>query len=211
MRASTQAHIPRPTRMGDGLADAANARVRPAHARMRIAITRARHRHVHGEHQRGDAGRLRALQRVAHEAAITQHVQLEPHRPLDRRCHFFNRAHRHRGQGERHATAVGGTRGLHFTATRIHAGQADRCQRHRHRQFFAEQFGFQAQLGHVAQHALAQCDVGQIGNIAPERVLGVRAAIDVVEQERRQATLRGRTVIGGGGNDHGSTVGGRKT
>ncbi|KAG1252918.1 hypothetical protein G6F65_017705 [Rhizopus arrhizus] len=57
-------------------------------------------------------------------------------------------------------------------------------------------FGFQAQVGHVAQDALAQRDVGQVGNVALQRVLGIRAAIDVVEQERRQPALRCGTTRG---------------
>ncbi|MNV60779.1 hypothetical protein D3C71_1532540 [compost metagenome] len=210
MRAAEQTDVPRPARVGHGLQHAPRGRVRATHARMRIAVTCARRRHIHSEHQRGHTGRLGPLQRIAHEAAVLEHIQLEPHRPVDRRRHFLDRADRDGGQRERNPAARRRPRRLHFTAARVHAGQPDRGQRHRHRQAFAEQLRFQAQIGHVAQDALAQCDVRQIRDIAFQGVLGIRAAIDVVEQERRQAALRRCAVIGGGGNDHGSTVGRRK-
>ncbi|QNM59005.1 hypothetical protein XHV734_0142 [Xanthomonas hortorum pv. vitians] len=202
VRLAEQAHVPGPARMRHRLQHAPQRCVGPAHARVRIAVARPRRGHVHGEHQRGDASCLGALQRIAHEAAVLEHVQLEPHRPLDRRRHFFDRAHRHRGQRKRNPPRRRRTRRLYFTTPRVHAGQPHRRQRHRHRQGLAEQLGAQAQVRHIAQHPLAQRDIGQIGDIAPQGVLGVRTAIDVVKQERRQARLRGGTVIGSGRNDH---------
>ncbi len=85
------------------LQHAAQGGVRAAHPRVGVAVTGAGHRHVDGEHQRFHAGGLGALQRIAHKAAIFQHVELEPHRPIDRRRHLFDRADRHGGQRERNA------------------------------------------------------------------------------------------------------------
>lgn len=140
-----------------------------------------------------------------HKATVFQHIQLKPHRPVDGRRDFFNRAHRHGGQGKGNALGSGGLGGLHFTTAGVHAGQADRGQGHWHAQGFIEQAGFQAQFRHVAQHALAQRNVRQVGDVALERVFGIGAAIDVVEQKRRQPALGGGAVVGGGRNDHGVT------
>ncbi len=68
-----------------------------------------------------------------------------------------------------------GTRG-------VHAGQTDRREHERHGEGLAQHGGGQLQLGHVAQHALAQVDGGEVVDVGPQRRLLVGAAIDVVEQ-----------------------------
>ncbi len=45
---------------------------------MLVAVARARHRHIDSENQLGDTQRLRPFERVLHEAAILQHIELEP-------------------------------------------------------------------------------------------------------------------------------------
>lgn len=89
-----------------------------------------------------------------------------------------------------------GARGLYFAAAGVHAGQPHRPQRHRHRQLLAEQRGMQAEFGHIAQHALAQGNIGQIRGIALQRMLRVGPAVDVVKQKRRQFGLGGGPVVG---------------
>ena len=101
------------------------------------------------------------------------------------------------------------TRRLHFATAGVHAGQADRSQGHGHAQGFTEQLGLQAEFGHVLQHALAQGDAGQVRNVVAQGVLGVGAAIGIVEQEGRQLALGGGAVIGRGRNDHGLSQLGR--
>lgn len=197
-----QADVPGPGRVGHGLQDAARRGVGAAHAGMGVAVAGAGDRHVDGEHQGGDAGGLGPLQGVAHEAAVLQHVELEPHRPVDGRGDLLDRAHRYRRQGEGHALRRRRARRLGFTAAGVHAGETDRGERHRHRQGLVEQAGFQAQLGHVLQHPLTQGDGRQVLDVAAQGVLGVGAAVDVVEEERRQLALGGGAVVGGSGNDH---------
>ena len=206
MGLAQEAHVPGPGRVRHGLQHAAQRRVRSAHARVGVAVACAGHRHVDGEHQGGDAGGLGPLQGVAHEAAILEHIELEPHGPVDGRSHFLDRADRDGGQCEGNALGRRRFGRLHLATAGVHAGQTDRCQGYRHGQLLAEQFGGQVQLGHVLQHALAQGNVGQVGNVALERVLGIGAAVDIVEQERRQLAPGGFAVVGRGGNDHGSNV-----
>ena len=106
---------------------------------MSVAITRARHRHVDGEHQRGGSRFLRSRQHFAHEAAIANHIQLKPDRRRTALRDFLDGADRHRRQRERHAGVASGACRLQFAAPRAHAGDADRAERHRHRQLAAEQ------------------------------------------------------------------------
>jgi hypothetical protein len=76
---------------------------------------------------------------------------------------------------------------LHFAAAGVHAGQADRRQRHRHGEFFAEQLVSRSSVD-MSRSTRWRGDVGQVGDVALQRVFG-GAAVDVVEQERRQAAL----------------------
>ncbi|MNZ75338.1 hypothetical protein D3C78_938120 [compost metagenome] len=202
MRLAQQADIQRPLRMGHGLPDAAQRRIRAAHARVCVTVAGARYRHVDGEHQGGDTGGFRPLQGIAHETAVLEDVELEPHRTIDGRSDFLDRADRHRRHREGDALGRGRTGSLDFAASGVHAGQADRRQGHRHAQRFVEQLGLKAQLGHVFQHALAQGDAGQVFDVVTQRVLGVGATVGVVEQKRRQLALSCGAVVGRGRNDH---------
>ena len=91
---------------------------------------------------------------------------------------------------------------LHFTASRIHAGQADRAKDHWHRQFGTEQLGGEAQVVDIAQDALAQADLGQVRTVGAQCVLGVGTAVDVIEQKARQLALGRSAVVGSGRDDH---------
>ena len=144
MWTTVQAHIPRPLRMRHRLQVAAHCRVRAAHSRMRITITRARCRHIHGENQRRTTRCFCSLQRVTHKAAIAQYIKLEPHWALDGWRDFFNRANGNRRESKRNAMRIRRFGSLNFAASRIHATQTYRTQRHRHRQFLIKQRRFQA-------------------------------------------------------------------
>src|SRR5699024_6343366 len=90
MRSSPQTDIPGPARVKYCLQVATDGGVWPAHARMRIPVTRARHRQIHREHESADPGCLGALQNILHETAIPQHIKLKPHGPLDFGNDFLN-------------------------------------------------------------------------------------------------------------------------
>ena len=200
--AAHQAHIEGPLRLGHCLQHAPLRRVGAGHTGVSVTVACARCRHVNGEHQRCHPGGLRPLQGVAHEAAILEHIQLEPDRLRALRGHFLNRTHRHCRQAKRDVF-VGRRLGcLHFTASRIHAGQPDGAEDDRHRQFRAEQMGAQAQVVDIAQDALAQADLGQVRTVGAQRVLGVGAAVDVIEQKARQLALGRSAVVGSGRDDH---------
>ena len=172
------------------------------HARMRIAIARAGQRHVDREYQGLDAGGLGAFQHIAHEAAILEHVELEPDRARALRLHFFERADRHGGKREGHAMGSRSARGLHFTAAGIHPGQPNRREHDRQGHVFAKQGGGGGQPAHVAQHVLADAQRLEIGLVPPQRGFRTRSAVDIVKQKRRQAPRGRATEIGGCGNDH---------
>ncbi len=121
VRTPVEANVPGPLRMSHRLPVAAQGGVGAAHAGVGIAVARAWGWHIDGKDQRWTACRFGALQRVAHKAAIAQHVQLEPHRALDGRGDLFNRADRDGGEGKRDAFGICGGGGLHFAATGVHA------------------------------------------------------------------------------------------
>ena len=158
---------------------------------MRVTVACARCRHVNGEHQGSHPGGLRPLQGVAHETAIASTYSWN-----QIGCGLCDAT-----SSIEHTDTVDRQKGmfcwpppgrLHFTASRVHAGQADRAEDHRHRQFGAEQLGGKTQVVDIAQDALAQADLGQVRTVGAQRVLGVGAAVDVIEQKRGNLRLARR-------------------
>ena len=198
VRAAVQAHVPGPARVRDCLQHAPQRGVGAAHAAMGIAVACARDRHIDGEYQRGGAQRLGALQDIAHEGAVLEHIELEPQRLVDRLGHLGQRAHRHGGLDERNAARTGCARSLHLAPARIHAGQAHRRQRDRHAVGVAEPLGGQVQVFRPLQDALAQVDLLQVIDIGAQGLLGAGAAVEVMEQEGRKLALRDGAEIGCG-------------
>ncbi|PAV93506.1 hypothetical protein WR25_24151 [Diploscapter pachys] len=139
MRPAMDADVPGPARMGDRLQHPPPGGPRSRHARMRVAVARAGDGHVDGEDQSLHPGCLRPLQRVAHEAAILQHIELEPDRRGRLALDFVDGADRYGRQGEGHLLACGGACRLHFAAPGIHARQADGGEDDRHAERPAEQ------------------------------------------------------------------------
>ncbi len=71
----------------------------------------------------------------------------------------------------------------------LHAEQADGGEDQRHRGGLAEDGGGEIALGDVDQDALAELDLLQILGIGAQRVLGIGAAIGIVEEGLRDAAL----------------------
>jgi len=201
MRSSAQPDIPAPGRLAHRLQHAAQRSIGPGHARMRIAVASARHRHIDRKHHRARAGRFGARDQVLHERAVANDVELEPER-IGRCRDVFDRADRHGRQAGRDARRPRCPCRLQLAATRIHAADAHWPQRHRQGDLATEQRRFQVDRRHVLEHALTQRDPGQIADVATQRFLGIGAAIGIIEQEARQATPRGLTKVGGGRNNH---------
>ena len=71
---------------------------------------------------------------------------------------------------------------MNLAVAMLHAEQADRRQDQRHRGGLAEDRGGEVALGYVDQDALAELDLRKILGIGAQRVLGVGAAIGIVEE-----------------------------
>jgi len=169
--------------MGDCLPVAAQCGIWAAHPGMGVTVACARCGHIDGKDQRGTTRRFSAFQGVTHKAAIAQNIQLKPHRTLDSRGDFFNRAYGYCGKRKRNAFGISGGGGLNFAPTRIHAAQTDRCKGHRHGERFVEQLCLQAQVGHILQHALAKGHLRQVCHVTAQSVLCIRPTVNIVEQE----------------------------
>ena len=61
--------------------------------------------------------------------------------------------------------------------------------------FLAEQFDRQIQLGNVAQDALAELHVAQVADVSGQRHFVVGTAVQIFEQEVRQARSGERPII----------------
>ena len=71
----------------------------------------------------------------------------------------------------------------------LHAEQADRRQDQRQRGGLAEDRGREIALGDVDQDALAELDLLQIVAVGAQRVLGIGAAVGIVEKRLRHPAL----------------------
>ena len=136
---------------------------------------------------------------IAHEAAVADHVELEPERRGRCRARLRRAGRPRRSTGRRECPPSRAARAAWTSPRRAFMpGQPDRRQRHRHRQLLAEQFGRQIERRNVAQDALAQRDRREIVDVPPQRHLGIGAAVDIFEQETRQAPARQLAVIESG-------------
>ncbi len=155
----------------------------------------ARRRQVDGEDEGPTARLPRLLQQGLHDAAIAQHVELEPDRLRDSPGHLGQRADPHGGQGEGHAYSCGRPGGQNLAAARHHPGEPDRRERQRHAAGLSEEGGGGVHALDVHEHALTQRDPGPVRLIGPQGLLVGGAAVDVVEQEARQARSRQSPVV----------------
>jgi hypothetical protein len=105
---------------------------------------------------------LRPLHEVLGERAVPHDIELVPERGRGSRGDLLHAADRHRRLAERHADPLGGAGGLHLGTAGEHAPEADRRQQDRQGEVLPQHRRGQPALGHVAQHALAQPDAGQL-------------------------------------------------
>jgi len=142
---------------------------------------------------------VRPSHQVLRVAAISDHIQLEPRRDRGGVGDFLDAADGHGGLGERDAHRLGGPRGLHLGAGVVHAGHSDRGQDDREVHVLAQHMGGLIALGHIAQHDLAQPDLGKVRDVGVHGRLVGGTAVDVVEQLSRQPSSGELAVVLGGG------------
>ena len=171
---------------------------------MRVAVARAGHGHVDGEHEGGATAGRRAAHQLAHEAAVADHVELEPER-LGRGGGTSSSEHTRQG-GEAHRDAFRGGDALAATSPRRAymplrpIGPRPTGRRWRRPKNSVGELD----AGDVAEHALAQGDGGEVVDVPAQGHFLVGGAVDVVEQEAGQAAPGGAAEVGGGGDDHGA-------
>ncbi len=90
----------------------------------------------------------------------------------------------------------GGARRLGLAAPREHARHADRREHERHGEGLAEQGGGEIDGRDIGEHALAQRHRVQCIAIALQRRLVEAAAVDIIEDEARQAPSRCLAQVG---------------
>ena len=202
MRPAHEPDIERPGGPAQRLQQTPLRRNGAGHAGMRVAIAQAQRRQIDGEDQRLDAGGLCARQHILHEAAILQHIELQPDRPLAGRGDLLDRAHGEGGENEGHALFRRRLRALNLAAPREHARHADGRDQHGELRRDAEPLRREIDIGDALHHALAQRHARKIGPIGGERALGPGAAVYIVEQKSRQLSPRGVSIVAGGRDDH---------
>ena len=87
------------------------------------------------------------------------------------------------------AGGLRGAAGVDLAVAVLHAEQADGGQDQRHRRGLAEDRGGEVALRYVDQDTLAELDLPKILGIGAQRVLGIGAAIRIVEEGLGNAAL----------------------
>ena len=160
---------------------------RHRHAVLDVAVALAKHLQIDGQHQRRAVRSLGACNQVGDEAAVADHIDLEPERPLGRFSDLLHRADRHRRHAERDAGLVRGFRCENFAVAMLHAAQPDRRERDRQRGLLPDDGGGEVALVDIHQHALAQLDALHVGSVGAEGLLGIGAGIDILKERARHA------------------------
>ena len=159
---------------------------------------------VERQHEGGTARCLRALDERRGEAPVAHHVELEPEGLAGGLRHVLERADRHRRERERDAEMVRRARGEDFAVRPVQAKEPDRCERHRHGDRPAEQGRRGGAPVDIDADALAQPDRLDVGLVGAQRALGVRAAVDVLEDRARHAFSRQLAqILDAGHHGHG--------
>ena len=134
--------------------------------------------------------------------AVAHHVELEPERLLGVRGDVLDRADAHRRERERDAELLGRARGEDLAVGVLHAGQADRRQRHRHRDVLADHRRARAcafsMLTATRWRSLMLREVALVGAVG---ALGPRAGVGVVVEHARHALLREQAQVFDVGDD----------
>ena len=193
---AAQRHVPHPAGARQHLygADERRARATRGHAVADVAQPHAGQRQIDGEDQHRAPRRLGPHQQLAHIAPVLEHIELEPGRGSGGRDLLYQ-TDAHRRKAERHARLGRGPGRLNLAAAAVHSGHPDRRQAHRHVQLLPEHLDRHIQIGHVTHDPLPQGDGLQIGDVPPQRHLGVGAAVDVLEEHLRQAAARQLPIV----------------
>ena len=139
-----------------------------------ILVALAQDLQVQRQHQRRAVSRTGTLDETLDEVAVLHDVELKPERMAIRALvHILDGADAHRRQRKGDAEFFRCPGSQNFSIGVLHAGQACRGDRDRHRDLFTDHRGRRAALLHVDQDALAQLDllkialVGTIGAFGP--------------------------------------------
>jgi len=163
-----------------------------------ILVALAEDLQVERQHQRRAFGRLGAVDQVCDELAILHHVELEPEGLRGHRGDVLDRADRHRRQRERDAEFFRRLGRQHLAVGMLHAAEAGRRQRHRHRCLLADHGRRQRAVRHVHQHPLAQLHLGEVLLVGAVGALRPGAAVGIVEEHLRHPAAGARLQVGNG-------------
>ena len=151
------------------------------HAVAKIALTHAGDRRIDGDDNRGVAGLARASDCRAGDVVAADEIQLIPGRPGGRVLDVFEQAARQRRQRVDRAKRSGHAGG-HFLAARVeHPRASDRRQDDRHGDLGAEHGRAHVVLRGGDGAARAENDLVVGARVLRQRVLAIRAAVDVIE------------------------------
>ena len=116
-------------------------------------------------------------------------VLLNPERLLRRRSHILDRAYRHGAQAKGNAAGGGGPSAQYLAVGMKQSRKARRADRERHRDGRAQQCRGKRYFRHIDHDSLPETHCVEIGGIAPNGALVIRAAVGIIENRFGDSAL----------------------
>ena len=160
-----------------------------------VALAEAGDRRVDGDHEPGEAGDARALDRALGGGPPADQVELVEHRGRRGRLHVLEPMAGDRREDAPGAGRAGGARGGHLALGVHHPQVADGRQHERQRQIAPEHARTQVARRHRHRLAGAKRQVVEGPAVLAKRHLAIGAAVDVVEHRTGHPPARERPQI----------------
>jgi hypothetical protein len=149
-----------------------------------------RHRCIDGDDQRLKTAVPGAVDQLVGQLALFPDIELHPKSARGLLGDLLHRRHRAGGECERNLGLRRGLRQLQLAMIPAHAGDAGRCDCHRHADRLAEQRRRHRPVGHVDQRAMLQFQLFERGAVVAQCDLILGAAIEEFEHAPRQPLPR---------------------
>jgi hypothetical protein len=151
-----------------------------------ISVAGARGWKIDRQHEDRATRRMSAGEQFPNELAIFDHIELKPRRRAGSGAHFLDGTNADGREAERHTRRGGGSGGLYFTASGEHPGKPYGTQNNGMRKMLMEEIYRKIDRTHILQDSLSKTEPFKIRRVSLDGHLGVRSAIDIVEEYLRK-------------------------
>src|SRR3984893_8726487 len=141
---------------------------------------------IDGKHDNWPTRQSSACEQFTNEPAIFYHIELKPRRRSDSGAHFLDGTNADSREAERHPRRSGSPRGPYFPAPREHPCKPHGAKNDGMRKALIEEVRRKIDRAHVPHDPLSKTQRFEIRRVSLDGYLGVRSAVDIVEEYLRQ-------------------------